>query len=163
MGQKWQGGILMKCFFITDLEGIAGVDKWSQIDKKEPSCLEAMAQLTREVNACVDGILDVDSEAGVHVWDAHGSGGIIEEQFHPKAHYIRGVGLDHLDESFDVVFYVGQHAMAGMPHAPMAHTYSLGVVYYKLNGYYVGEFGARAAYAGSIISQRSLYRGMINR
>jgi len=140
----------MKIFFITDLEGIAGVDNWSQIEKDQPIGLESMAQLTKEVNACVDGILSVEEYAQVFVWDAHGSGGIIKEQFHPKAHYIREGGIKHLDESFDAVFYVGQHAMAGTPHAPLAHTYSLGIVYYRLNGYYIGEFGARAALAGSM-------------
>jgi D-amino peptidase len=48
------------------------------------------------------------------------------------------------------VFFVGQHAMAGTPLAPLAHTYSSRTIaYYRLNGVFVGEFGARAALAGS--------------
>ncbi len=41
-----------------------------------------MVQLTKEVNACVDGILDATPQAEVVVWDGHGSGGIIEDDFH---------------------------------------------------------------------------------
>jgi D-amino peptidase len=55
-----------------------------------------------------------------------------------------------LDESFDALFFVGQHAMAGTPNAPLCHTYSSRTVeYYKLNGQLIGEFGCRAAMAGS--------------
>ena len=140
----------MKIFFITDLEGPAGVEKWSDTNKDTPEGKQAMEQLTKEVNSCVDGILSVDADADIYVWDAHGSGGIIKDEFHPKAHYIREKGRDHIDSSLDAVFYVGQHAMAGMPHAPLAHTYSRNVIYYRLNGTYIGEFGARAALAGSM-------------
>jgi D-amino peptidase len=40
--------------------------------------------------------------------------------------------------------------MAGTPNAPLAHTYSSRTIaYYRLNGVFVGEFGARTALAGS--------------
>jgi D-amino peptidase len=40
--------------------------------------------------------------------------------------------------------------MAGTPNAPLAHTYSSKTIaYFRLNGNFVGEFGARAALAGS--------------
>ena len=40
--------------------------------------------------------------------------------------------------------------MAGTPNAPLSHTYSsLSIEYYKLNGEMIGEFGCRAALAGT--------------
>lgn len=47
------------------------------------------------------------------------------------------------------MLFVGQHAMAGTFHAPLNHTYSSQTIaYYKLNGVFIGEFGARALIAG---------------
>ena len=119
-----------------------------------PAKAEAMRILTGEVNACIDGILDEDPRADVLVWDGHGSGGIVYEQFHDKARLLphRSTPAPYgLDETFDAVFFVGQHAMAGTPNAPLAHTYSSKTVeYYKLNGAPVGEFGMRAYMAGTL-------------
>ncbi|MBI3973735.1 MAG: M55 family metallopeptidase [Chloroflexi bacterium] len=115
---------------------------------------QAMRLLTGEVNACVDGILDFDPNADVVVWDGHGSGGIVYELFHDQARLLphRNTPAPYgLDETFDSVFFVGQHAMAGTPNAPLAHTYSSKTIeYYKLNEQFVGEFGLRAYMAGTL-------------
>jgi D-amino peptidase len=56
-----------------------------------------------------------------------------------------------MDEAVDALLFVGQHAMAGTPDAPLSHTYSSRTIeYYKLNGIPMGEFGCRAALAGSM-------------
>ncbi|MBM3214126.1 peptidase M55 [Candidatus Poribacteria bacterium] len=143
----------MKAYILTDLEGPAGVAKWDQtrVDASEMKSV-AMRLLTREINACVDGILDYDAKAEIVVLDGHGSGGVDLERFHPKAKLIFGKGFKPptgLDDAFDALLFVGQHAMAGTPDAPLCHTYSsLTVEYYRLNGKPIGEFGARAALAG---------------
>jgi D-amino peptidase len=50
---------------------------------------------------------------------------------------------------YDAVMFVGQHAMAGMAHAPLCHTgSSQSIVYYRMNNIYVGEFGFWTAIAG---------------
>lgn len=109
-----------------------------------------MRQLGREVNACVEGIRSIDAAAHIDVWDAHGSGGLFPADI-LNANYI-----PHTEKPFtaintyDALLFVGQHAMAGTPFAPLCHTYSsLHIAYYRLNGYFVGEFGARAFVAGS--------------
>lgn len=57
----------------------------------------------------------------------------------------------YMDETFDALFFVGQHAMAGTEAAPLCHTYSSKTIeYYKINGVFVGEFGARAIMAGTM-------------
>lgn len=145
----------MKVYILTDLEGACLVNRWEQtrVDETTPLKQQAMNQLTAEVNAAVEGVFDLDNTATVIVWDGHGSGGIDLDQFHPRAHLItRGKGLRPptcLDASFDALLFVGQHAMAGTPDAPLRHTYSSRTVeYYKLNGAEIGEFGCRAAMAG---------------
>lgn len=114
----------------------------------------AMKFLTWDVNAAVDGILDADPSAEVIVWDGHGNGGIDLMEFHPQAKLITRGPIEPpycLNQSFDGLFFVGQHAMAGTPGGVLCHTYSSqSIEYYKLNGVYVGEFGARAIIAGAL-------------
>ncbi len=145
---------MIKLYIITDLEGVAGVQRWEQTRERGPLNEQAMRLLTAEVNAAIDGILDAEPRADVVVWDGHGSGGIDVERLHPQARFIpRGPIAPpyFLDEGFDALFFVGQHAMAGTANAPLSHTYSSKTVeYYKLNGIPMGEFGCRAALAGSL-------------
>jgi len=144
----------MKVFVITDLEGVAGVQRWQQTRERGPQNEQAIRLLTAEANAAVDGILDADPQVDVVVWDGHGGGGMDVERFHPQARFVpRGpISAPYfLDEGFDALYFVGQHAMAGSPDAPLSHTYSSRTVeYYKLNGIPMGEFGCRAALAGSL-------------
>ena len=139
-------------FILTDLEGPAGVYNWTQTRAEGPAKERAMHLLTAEVNACVEGILSVDPGAEVVVWDGHGTGGLWPEELHPDARYLPGTyGRPYLfPEGFDGLLFVGQHAMAGTPDGPLCHTYSSRhVEYYRLNGAPIGEFGCRAALAGS--------------
>jgi D-amino peptidase len=115
-----------------------------------------MRLLTAEVNAAVDGIRAADPEANVTVWDGHGAGGgIVFEALHPEVTVVmhgKGMGAPHhLDASFDALLFVGQHAMAGTPDAPLCHTYSSRTVsHYKLNGALVGEIACVSAMAGAM-------------
>jgi len=144
----------MRAFVITDLEGVAGVQCWEQTRERGPKYEQAVRLLTAEVNAAVDGILDVVADADIVVWDGHGSGGIDVEHLHSAARLIaRGPIAPpySMEEGYDALFFVGQHAMAGTPNAPLSHTYSSRTVeYYRLNGIPMGEFGCRAALAGSL-------------
>jgi D-amino peptidase len=122
---------------------------------------EAKRLLTLEVNACVDGILDFDPEAEVVVSDGHGSGGIVFELFHDRAQLVAGRDRPAggaRDASFDAQFFVGQHAMAGTPNAPLAHTmFSRTIEHYRLNGQLVGEFGYHALLAGTVYGTPSAF------
>ena len=144
----------MRIFVITDLEGVAGVQRWTQTREAGAQNEQAIRLLTAEVNAAVDGILDAVPEADVVVWDGHGSGAIDVERLHGRARFIpRGPIAPpyFLDEGFDALIFLAQHAMAGTRDAPLSHTYSSqSIAYYKLNGMLMGEFGCRAALAGSL-------------
>ncbi|HNQ34491.1 MAG TPA: M55 family metallopeptidase [bacterium] len=144
----------MKIYIMTDIEGVAGVARFFQTREAErPEKKVAMTLLTREVNAAVDGILEADPAAEVVVMDGHGNGGIDITEFHPKARLINRGPLPPpglLDHGFDGLFFVGQHARAATENGNLAHTYSsLTIEYYRLNGRLIGEFGCRAALAGS--------------
>lgn len=143
----------MKFFILTDLEGVAGTDSFAQTRTSDAAMKESsMRQLTHEVNACAEGIRAVYPDAVIDVWDGHGNGGILPEELlgvnyigrtPPSKPYYR---LD----GYTAMLFVGQHAMAGTIDAPLNHTYSsTEVMYYRLNGVYIGEFGARALVAGT--------------
>lgn len=139
----------MHLFILTDLEGIAGVDSFSETrTAREAEKGAAMDQLAREVNAAIEGLRSVAPKATIDVWDGHGSGGLREADLN-DARYL-GQGRPYFDlDGYDALLFVGQHAMAGSPDAPLCHTYSsLSVDYYKLNDTFVGEFACRALIAG---------------
>src|SRR5690554_6669875 len=135
----------MKYFILTDLEGVTGVDAFSQTRGSEIAPkLKGMKQLAREVNSCVEGIKSVDPAAEVDVLDGHGPGGLLAEDL-VGCRYMRGIDQrSTLFMGYDALLFVGQHAMAGTINAPLSHTYSsTTVAYYALNGIYIGEFAAR--------------------
>ncbi len=146
----------MKIYIMTDLEGPAGVNRWIQTREGEtPEKAAAMRLLTEEVNAAIQGIHEAARDAEIVVLDGHGTGGLLFAELHPDAKYLmhgRGLSAPYgLNASFDAVFFVGQHAMADTPDAPLCHTYSSRTVeYYKLNGSFIGEIGCFAAMAGAL-------------
>ncbi|MGI6083288.1 MAG: M55 family metallopeptidase [Limnochordia bacterium] len=144
----------MKFYITTDLEGVVGVERFSQTYGDEPFRFASMRQLTQEANACIRGILDAYPDAVIDVSDGHGSGGIIKEDMDPRANYLRGQEQTRPRRQafyqYDATMFLGQHAMAGMANAPLCHTMSSkNIVYYRMNNVYVGEFGFWAAMAGS--------------
>jgi D-amino peptidase len=136
----------MRYFILTDLEGVAGNHSFAQTRTKDLAAKEpGMRQLAKEVNACIEGIRSVDADADIDVWDGHGSGGIFPGDIVGANLLPHTVKQFKKIPEYQALLFVGQHAMAGTPYAPLRHTYSsLHVAYYKLNGSYIGEFGGRA-------------------
>jgi D-amino peptidase len=142
----------MKFFILTDIEGAVGVESFTctntrDLELKGP----AMKQLAREVNVCIEGIREVYPDSEIDVWDGHGTGGLFPEDV-IGGRYLPGISKPkpYFDlKGFSAQLVVGQHAMAGTFHAPLCHTYSSqSVADFKLNGVFIGEFGARALIAG---------------
>jgi D-amino peptidase len=153
----------MKVFIITDLEGPALISRFNQTRDVTPEEKPRwMRLLTGEVNACIDGILDFDPNAEVVAWDGHGSGGIVEELFHRDAKLIaRGpISAPYgLDETYQALMFVGQHAMMG-DRGVLCHTYSSkSIEYYRINDVEMGEFGCRALMAGTMGVPTTLVTG----
>lgn len=138
---------------MTDLEGVAGVLDFH--DWCEPSGRYyevAKELLTREVNAAVRGFLSAGASRIV-VADGHGNGGIDPRLLHPDAELMRGWPDGYplnLDDTFDAVAWVGQHAKAGAEQAHLAHTGSFRVLDFSVNGVSVGEFGKFAMCAAEL-------------
>ncbi|MDF2669948.1 MAG: peptidase D-aminopeptidase, partial [Paenibacillus sp.] len=132
-------------------EGPAGVDSFTQTRPNDgfPERVEAAKKLlAREVNACIEGIRSIYEDCRIDVWDGHGPGGLNAEDLVGGNYLREGQPYKNL-HGYDALLFVGQHAMAGTINGPLRHTYSsLTIAYYKLNGTFIGEFGARALIAG---------------
>ena len=152
----------MKVLISVDMEGICGVTSWVQVMPPEVeghprSTVEyerARARLTREVNAAVEGALAGGAEEVV-VNEAHdGMRNLVAEDLLDGVRFITGSdkplgmmqGVDL--PGVGAAFFVGYHAKAGTPHAPLAHTWTGYVQDVRLNGRSTGEFGLNAALAG---------------
>ena len=80
----------MKILIMTDLEGVAGVVSFEDQTGANSRYYEAAKKLlTAEVNAAVDGLIQVGVEE-VLVVDGHGPGAIQFEDLHPAARLMHG-------------------------------------------------------------------------
>jgi len=143
----------MKVFIMTDLEGATGVaGDWSDFNPGGREHDSARRMLTGDVNAAVQGAYEGGADE-VTVLDGHGAAfSILLESLDSRAQLIRGrrvLELEGLDVSFDLMFGVGAHSMAGTRDGLLTHTLShTGINNIWLNGQPVGEIGLWAALAG---------------
>lgn len=145
----------VKIYILTDMEGVGGVINQSQTFAGEPGYEQAREWLTLEVNAAVQGAIDGGATEAL-VLDSHGvnmARNFRWDMLHEGARYIQGTPrtdyLHLIDESYDGLFQIGVHAMAGTPGAVLEHTMSSGSwVEMRINGEVMGEIGLSAAAAG---------------
>jgi D-amino peptidase len=142
----------MKIFIVTDMEGTCGVinhDDWVTPEGRYYE--DGKKLLTMEINAAVEGFFE-EGATEIYVSDGHGFGGINQSLLDKRTMYIRGYPGPYpggLDETFDAVAWVGQHAKAGTPYAHIAHTGWFNVLDYTINDISVGEFGQMAICAAT--------------
>ncbi len=144
----------MKLFISADIEGATGITNGEvQTGLKGWQYGEARKWMTGDVNAAIEGALEAGVEE-ILVRDAHGSAlNLLPDELHPKATLIQGWGpvdgmMEGLDESFDLCFLVGYHAMAGTQDGVLSHTWTGTVKGVWVNGTEVGETGLAAMFAG---------------
>ena len=115
----------MKIYLMTDLEGVAGVldfENWCEPSSRYYETAKEF--LTLEANAAASGFFDAGA-AEVVVVDGHGWGGIDPRLIDSRVELMRGwpEGWPQgLDDSYDAIAWVGQHAKAGTAYAHIAHT-----------------------------------------
>ena len=142
----------MRIAVITDMEGAAGVLNFEDWTEPGGRYYERGKEfLTEETNAAIEGFYRAESNLQIVVIDGHGPGGIDPWPLDRRAELSRGWGVYHqfgLNDGFDAVAWVGQHAKSGTLRAHMAHTGSCDVLEHRINGISMGEFGECAAIAG---------------
>ena len=108
--------------------------------------------LTREVNAAVEGAFEAGATEIVVNDDHHAGSNLFLEEMNPELQFILGKKttlLEGIDDSFDAMFFIAQHAMINMHDGVLNHTFSaVGVNRIWINEQPMGEMGLRAAIGG---------------
>ena len=144
----------MKVYIMSDMEGISGIHRVEYVQRGSDRYAEGRALLTADANVAIDGCFR-GGATEVHICDAHGGGDhFFIDQIDPRAiitHISSGRWWASLDEGFDAVMIVGQHAMAGTLNGFLDHTQSSTSWYeFSINGKPVGEIGQLACIAGGL-------------
>jgi D-amino peptidase len=142
----------LKVYIVTDMEGISGVNREEMVNQGAGEWYAQGRRLMMgDINAAIRGAFD-GGATEVLVCDGHGGAPhLILEDMDERAEYARPGSpiLFGLDESFDAMFLVGTHAMAGTPDAFLDHTQSSLAWYnYFVNGRKFGEIGQEAMVGG---------------
>lgn len=148
----------MRVMIFCDMEGIAGISVWDQVNGGAPLYEEGRRLYTAEVNAAVRGCKRAGATEIVVV-DGHGAGGawsfksLIPDQLESGATYVLGHAwcryIAPLEAGCDCTLFVGAHAMAGTSDGVLCHTVSNQAWYNaRINGTLVGESGIVAAICG---------------
>ena len=149
----------MRVFIVTDMEGVAGISNWQQVEGGESLYEEGRKLYTEEINAAVRGAREAGATEIV-VMDCHGAGkgwsfnSLIPEnldegcEFVVQTEWTEYTGV--LEDGCDAALFVGMHAMAGTSDGFMTHTVS-GTEWrsVRFNGTEVGETGINAALCGT--------------
>jgi D-amino peptidase len=150
----------MIIWICTDMEGLAGIDRWEQCyhpDDNAPEYLYGREQLTEEVNAAVAGCFDAGATE-VRVIDGHGRNrnrGFLQEKLDPRVKQVwfsslNPLRLEGLDDTVHAVAMIGQHAMAGTLNGFIDHTQvPKEICRFTINGVEHGEMSQLALYAGA--------------
>ncbi|MBN2381239.1 M55 family metallopeptidase [bacterium] len=143
-----------KLFISADIEGITGVVSWDETETGKPDYPYFRKLMAQEINAAIEAALEC-GVTEVVVRDAHGDArNIMPNDLHAEAKLIRNWSegpmcmMEGLDEMFDAVLFIGYHAKAGTPNAPLKHTYSGRIFDLKVNGLSLPEAGWNALIAG---------------
>ncbi len=150
MGRK------INIFISFDLEGISGVTSWKEMRKDSPDLLRIRRIATQEINSAIRGVRKSGLEIGeILICDSHASGeNLLIEDLEPGINLIKGTQrnyymMEGLNANFDIVFFIGYHAMVGTENGMMDHSYSSSLIYnIKINGKDVGEAEINAGIAG---------------
>ncbi len=138
---------------MTDLEGATGVaGEWGDFNPGGREHDPARRMLTGDVNAAIQGAYEGGADE-VTVLDGHGAAfSILLESLDSRAQLFHGrrvLELEGLDETYDLMFGVAAHSMAGTRDGLLTHTLShTGINNVWLNGQLIGEIGLWAALAG---------------
>jgi D-amino peptidase len=148
----------MKVMILTDLEGAWGVKTMESCFRGDDDFDNAYACLAGDINEAVAGAFDGGANEVV-VLDGHGQLGLNLDLIDKRAvsrHYTAAA----LSESFDAMFCVGFHAMAGTQNAFLDHTQSSTSWFeYRINGRPSGEIAQSGLWAAYLNAPMILLTG----
>lgn len=146
----------MKIYISCDMEGVAGVSSWEQVDARTytPEYFIYQRYMTAEVCAAIDGARTAGA-TDVLVNDSHGPmRNLLLDELPADVRVIFGnrkpLSMNEgLGSGYAGVFYTGYHGAIGDANATLCHTYTPSVIYNVfVNGTRCSEATLNAAVAG---------------
>ncbi len=148
----------MRILIMADMEGVAGITRWDQVNYNAPRYEEGRRLYTEEISAAARGAFAAGATRVVAV-DCHGAGGDgtfnswVPELLHDDLEWVTGHEWGRYVEIFedgcDAALMVGMHARSNTPDGVMCHTISTTTWRRVMfNDDEVGEFGINAALCG---------------
>jgi D-amino peptidase len=143
-------------YISSDMEGVAGVCAWQQVDARTPHPDYATFRryFTSEVTSAIDGARTAGA-THILVNDAHGPmRNLVLEDLPADVRVIFGNRkpfsmVQDADAGFGGAFFVGYHGAAGDADAVLCHTYTPSVIYeVRVNGVRCSEATLNAALLG---------------
>jgi D-amino peptidase len=143
-------------YISSDMEGVAGVCSWQQVDARTPHPEYAIFRrfYTREVTGAIEGAR-AGGATGVLVNDSHGPmRNLLFDELPPDVRVIFGNRkpfsmVQGADGGFVGAFFVGYHGGAGDADAVLCHTYTPSVIYeVRVNGVRCSEAALNAGLLG---------------
>jgi D-amino peptidase len=149
----------VKVLVISDMEGVAGICRWNQVNATGNGYEEGRRLYTEELNATVRGAFE-GGATEVVVMDCHGAGGdrsfnsLVPDALDERCEFVVQSEwteyTEMLETGCDAALFVGQHARAGSERGVLSHTVS-STRWHELrfNGVAVGEVAINAALCGT--------------
>ena len=144
----------MKVFVAADLEGCAGITTWDEIYPTHPEYVKAAEEMTREVCAVCETLVEAGAE--VTVKDSHFQGKNIDYAKLPESvRMVRMHGgtpdamVQGIDQTYDAAMFIGFHSGASMTGNPLSHTMNRKLTKMMINGMTASEYLLHAYVAAS--------------
>ncbi|MGC1380539.1 MAG: M55 family metallopeptidase [Candidatus Baltobacteraceae bacterium] len=146
----------MKLYISGDMEGVAGVCAWEQVDARTPHPEYAVFRryYTHEICSAIVGAR-AGGAGDVAVNDSHGPmRNLLLDELPADVRVIAGNRkpfsmAQGADASFDGAFFIGYHGGAGEADAVLCHTYTPSVIYeVRVNGVRCSEATLNAGLLG---------------
>jgi D-amino peptidase len=146
----------MRLYISSDMEGVAGVCAWQQVDARTPHPEYEIYRryYTQEVAAAIEGAR-AGGAAGVLVNDSHGPmRNLLFEELPADVRVIFGNRkpfsmVQGADGGFGGAFFIGYHGAAGDADAVLCHTYTPSIIYdVRVNGIRCSEATLNAGLLG---------------
>ena len=143
----------MKVYLSFDFEGVAGIVDWEQCREGGAGYELGCRLMLGEVNAAIEGAVAGGADTIV-LNDSHSTMRNLDpDALAHEVSYVSGrhkqlYMMQELDNSYDVIFFIGYHGSISGPTSTLSHTYNPEVFSAaRVNGVEVGESGINALVA----------------
>lgn len=143
----------MKVYLSFDFEGVAGIVDWEQCREGGAGYELGCRLMLGEVNAAIEGAVAGGADEIV-LNDSHSTMRNLDpDALAHNVSYVSGrhkqlYMMQELDDTYDVIFFIGYHGSISGPTSTLSHTYNPEVFSAaRVNGMEVGESGINALVA----------------